>query len=476
MVSPKSRGEDLKMKRRTFARSLGVLLGALGLGSSGPVVGAAQGRRARGRTGVPAKPGTPRRQPRTDLAQHARVDGTRLTRTLDRLESFGRTPEGGISRVAFSQADRDARTYVTGLLEDAGFSVEIDTAANLLARRPGEEDLPPIMMGSHLDSVPGGGNYDGQVGTMGAVEVARTLADADHRTRHPLEVVVFTNEEGGKTGSRAMAGEVEGFELDLETASGLTIGEGLRANGGDPDRLDEARRSEGSIAAFLELHIEQGAVLHRDGIPIGVVEGIVGIRRWAITVEGFTNHAGTTPMPDRRDALVAAARLVDRVNRVALEMEGRQVATVGRIAAEPGAPNVVPGRVTASLEIRDLSMEKIDRVYAAIAAEAGRIGEESGTEITFEPFYLSRAAPTDPRLRDMVEEEAADLGLESLRMPSGAGHDAQSIALLAPVGMIFVPSVEGISHSPREFSQPADIEAGANVLLRTLLRVDREWG
>jgi N-carbamoyl-L-amino-acid hydrolase len=425
---------------------MGTLLGAVGLGSAlDPVIAAAEGQRATRR--APARPGKRGHRPTRRRAQDLRVDGARLNQTLESLKAFGRTPEGGISRVAFSQADRDARVYVTGLLEEAGFSVEIDTAANLLAQRAGEEDLVPIMIGSHLDSVPGGGNYDGQVGTMGAVEVARTLVDADHRTRHPLEVVVFTNEEGGKTGSRAMAGEVEAFELDLETASGLTIGEGLRANGGDPDRLDEARRPERSIAAFLELHIEQGGVLDRDGIPIGVVEGIVGIRRWAITVEGFANHAGTTPMPDRRDALVAAARLVDRVNRVALEMEGRHVATVGRIAAEPGAPNVVPGRVTASLEIRDLSMEKI----------------------------LSKAAPTDPRLRDLVEVVAADLGLQSLRMPSGAGHDAQSIALLAPVGMIFVPSVDGISHSPRELSRPADIESGANVLLSTLLRIDREW-
>ncbi len=462
------------MKRRTFARTMGTLLGAVGLGSAlDPVIAAAEGQRATRR--VPARPGKRGRGPTRRRAQDLRVDGARLNQTLESLKAFGRTPEGGISRVAFSQADRDARVYVTGLLEEAGFSVEIDTAANLLAQRAGKEDLVPIMIGSHLDSVPGGGNYDGQVGTMGAVEVARTLVDADHRTRHPLEVVVFTNEEGGKTGSRAMAGEVEAFELDLETASGLTIGEGLRANGGDPDRLDEARRPERSIAAFLELHIEQGGVLDRDGIPIGVVEGIVGIRRWAITVEGFANHAGTTPMPDRRDALVAAARLVDRVNRVALEMEGRHVATVGRIAAEPGAPNVVPGRVTASLEIRDLSMEKIDRVFEAIVQQADRIAAESGTEIAFEPFYLSKAAPTDPRLRDLVEVVAADLGLQSLRMPSGAGHDAQSIALLAPVGMIFVPSVDGISHSPRELSRPADIESGANVLLSTLLRIDREW-
>ena len=404
-----------------------------------------------------------------------RVDGERLNATLRHLARFGRTPEGGISRVAFSEADREARTYAMGLLEKAGYSVHVDVAANVVARRAGSADLKPIMFGSHLDSVPDGGNYDGQVGSMGAMEVARTLADAGRLTRHPLEVVFFANEEGGKTGSRAMAGEVDDRELALQTASGLTIGEGLAANGGAPARLSEARREAGSLAAFLELHVEQGGILDRSGIPIGVVEGIVGIRRWSVTVNGFANHAGTTPMADRRDAMVAAARFVDAVNRVALETEGRQVATVGRIQAEPGAPNVIPGRVTASLEIRDLEMDKIERVFAAIRAEGERIAAETDTEIAFEPFYLSRAAPTDERLRDRVQTAASRLELESLRMPSGAGHDAQSIAQIAPVGMIFIPSVDGISHSPRERSRPAEITAGADVLLRTLLALDETW-
>ena len=440
------------MKRRTFTKHALSAIGALSVGqwvAGADLMGA-----------VPP-----------DL----RVDGERLNATLRDLARFGRTPEGGISRVAFSAADREARTYVAGLLEDAGFSVDVDVAANLIARRAGSPDLQPIMFGSHLDSVPDGGNYDGQVGSMGAVEVARTLADGGHITRHPLEVVFFTNEEGGKTGSRAMAGEVADRELALQTASGLTIGEGLAANGGDPARLADARRERGSLAAFLELHVEQGGVLDRLGIPIGVVEGIVGIRRWNVTVHGFANHAGTTPMADRRDAMVTAARFIDAVNRVALEMEGRQVATVGRIQAEPGAPNVIPGRVIASLEIRDLEMDKIDRVFAAIEAEGRRIAGETATEISFEPFYLSRAAPTDGRLRDMVETAAGGLALETLRMPSGAGHDAQSIAQIAPVGMIFIPSVDGISHSPREESRPAQITAGADVLLRTLLVLDETW-
>jgi N-carbamoyl-L-amino-acid hydrolase len=265
---------------------------------------------------------------------------------------------------------------------------------------------------------------------------------------------------------------VDPAELDVMTASGFTIGDGTLRIGGDLGRLEEARREPGSLAAYFELHIEQGFVLDRAGIDIGVVEGIVGIKRWNVTVEGFANHAGTTPMNQRKDAMVSAARMIEAVNQIARSTPGRQVATVGRVNAEPGAPNVIPGRVTFSLEIRDLEMSKIDEVFEAIRGEATRLAESDGTSVGFEQFYTSRAAPTALPLRDVIEAEAQRLSLTTLRMPSGAGHDAQSIALLGPVGMIFVPSLEGISHSPLERTTPEHITAGANVLLRSLLAVD----
>ena len=211
-----------------------------------------------------------------------------------------------------------------------------------------------------------------------------------------------------------------------------------------------------------------------DGIDIGIVEGIVGIRWWDVTLEGVANHAGTTPMGRRHDALLAAARLVTAVNEVVTGVPGRQVGTVGRIAAEPGAPNVIPGRVVMSLEIRDLSMEKIDSLYEGIVEKARSIEAESGVRITFTPLDVTAtAAPTDERIRSLVEESAKGLGLSHVRMPSGAGHDAQEIARIAPVGMIFVPSVDGISHSPKEYTRPEDVANGANVLLHTILRLDR---
>ena len=406
-------------------------------------------------------------------SQVPEVDGLRLNQRMRSLARFGANAAGGIDRVAFGDANIEALDWVAGLLAEAGFSPSIDFAGNLIARKPGSRpELSPIMLGSHIDSVPGGGNYDGQVGSMGALEVAISLADAAYTTRHPLEILIFSNEEGGKTGSRALAGEVQVFELDIVTASGFTIADGLRRLGGNPDRLAEVRRADEEAEAFLELHIEQGAVLDTDEIHIGVVEGIVGIMRWNVIVDGKTNHAGTTPMDRRADAMVGAARFVDLVHTTARRMPGQQVATVGRLEAEPGVPNVIPGRVTMTLEIRDLSMAGIERVYDEINRNLVRVMDQTETRFSFQRFYTSRAAPTAPWIREIIETSARGLGLSTRRMPSGAGHDAQSIALFAPVGMIFVPSVAGVSHAPDEHTTPQDIINGTNVLLRTLLELD----
>jgi beta-ureidopropionase / N-carbamoyl-L-amino-acid hydrolase len=402
-----------------------------------------------------------------------RVNGERLLRQLEALAEYGRNEEGGVSRVAYSEADREGRAYVLSLMREAGLEVEVDAAANLVGRRPGREaGLRPLAFGSHIDSVPMGGNYDGPVGSLAAIELARTLREQGIATRHPLEVLVFSNEEGGKTGSRVLSGEHEERELELRTASGRTIGEGIAFLGGDPARLAEVAREPGSLAAFVELHIEQGGVLEAAGLDIGVVEGIVGIKRWDVAWEGFANHAGTTPMGQRQDALLSAARFVQAVNEAARARPGRQVATVGRIAAEPGAPNVIPGRVTASLEIRDLEAATIERLHEEIARRSEEIARADGTRVSLEEIYHSRAALADPVVMRPVAAAAEALGLSAMTMPSGAGHDAQSMARLGPMGMIFIPSVGGISHAPSEFSRPEDVVAGADVLLRTVLRLD----
>ena len=380
-----------------------------------------------------------------------------------------------MSRVAYSEADRQGREYVLGLMRAAALEPAIDAAGNIIGRRGGRDaSRRPILFGSHIDSVPEGGNYDGDVGSLGAIEVAQTLAEHDVVTRHRLEVVIFQNEEGGLFGSRALTGELAERELSLVSNSGKTIREGIAFIGGDPTRLETVRRARGDLAAYLELHIEQGGTLDREKIDIGVVEGIVGINQWEVTVEGFANHAGTTPMNQRRDALLAAAKFVEAVNRVVTSVPGRQVGTVGRMQAFPGAPNVIPGKVVLTLELRDLDAAKIQSIYRRIVAESGRIGRASGTSFSYREINVNTPAPTDPRMRRVIEASARELGLSTKSMPSGAGHDAQDMARLAPTGMIFVPSVGGISHSPRELSRPKDIENGANVLLRAVLKVD-EW-
>ncbi len=405
--------------------------------------------------------------------QPPRVDGQRLNAILGVFRQFGGTDDGGTTRLAYSAEDIQGRRYAAEAMEQSGLEVSTDLAGNLIGTRPGTDpEALPIIIGSHMDTVPGGGSYDGQVGVASALEIALTLHHHRVELHHPLEVVIFQNEEGGKTGSRALVGRVEPHELDIVTASGLTIRDGIARLGGDPARLDEARREPGSMAGFLELHIEQGAVLAAAGIQIGVVEGIVGIRRWDVTVRGAQNHAGTTPMNQRRDALVAAADFIRAVNDVATNTEGRQVATVGRIEAVPGAPNVVPGEVRATLEIRDLEMEKIASVFDEIESRARQVGGDHEVTIELDRFYESHAAPTDPRFRDIIEASAEALGYTHVRMPSGAGHDAQSMAELGPVGMIFVPSRDGISHSPREYTAPEDITRGADVLLGAVLALD----
>src|SRR5690349_5240472 len=402
-----------------------------------------------------------------------RVNGQRLMVHLMTLAEFGKNPQGGVSRVAYSDADHAGRGYVLDLLKAARLDFKIDAAGNLTGRRPGaDNNLKPLLIGSHVDSVPEGGNYDGAVGSLGAIEVAQTLAENNVTLRHPLEVVIFQNEEGGLIGSRAIDGELTEKELDLVSRSGKTIRDGINFIGGDTTKLSQVRRNKGDIGGYVELHIEQGGTLEAEKINIGVVEGIVGINWWDVTIEGFANHAGTTAMNNRQDALLAAAKFIEAVNRVVTSVPGRQVGTVGRINALPGAPNVIPGKVVLSLELRDLDAAKINMLFEKIQAEAQKIAADSKTKFDFKEINVNIPAPTDPRIRSLISDAARDLGLTTKPMPSGAGHDAQDMARLGPVGMIFIPSVGGISHSPREFSKPEDIADGANVLLHTLLKLD----
>jgi N-carbamoyl-L-amino-acid hydrolase len=404
-----------------------------------------------------------------------RINAERLQRNLEGLSVYGRPAAGtfaaGVSRVAYSDADLAGRKYAMELMRAAGLDPRIDAAGNIMGLREGtDRSLKPILFGSHIDSVPQGGNFDGDLGSLSAIEVLHTLKEHDVTTRHPLQMVIWQNEEGGLVGSRAARGEA----LDLERQyNGGRLSDALRKIGGDPAKLADARIAPGAFHCYLELHIEQGGNLDRAGIPIGVVEGIVSIDEYDVEIHGFANHAGTTPMPERRNALLAAAKLIEAVQQIVTREPGRQVGTVGRLAVYPNAPNVVPGLVKHSIELRDLSAEKISRLGDEIQKQAQQIARETNTEINIKKIENDPAALATPEIQSQIEEAARSLGLKTMRLPSGAGHDAQMMAKLGPMGMIFVPSGGGISHSPKELTRWPDCANGANVLLQTILGMQK---
>jgi N-carbamoyl-L-amino-acid hydrolase len=402
------------------------------------------------------------------------VDGARLNGRLAEIGKFGANPFGGVTRLAYTDADRDARSAVMRWMTEAGLAPNVDVAGNIIGRRAGSNaSLKPLVFGSHVDSVPEGGNFDGNVGVLAAIEAAQTLREQSITLRHPIEVSVWANEEGGLYGSRAVSGQLTAPELKNVARSGKSIEAGVAFLGGNPARIAEARRNKGDVAGYFELHIEQGGVLEQTSTHIGIVEGIVGIRWWDVTITGFANHAGTTPMDQRQDSMLAAGRFIDMVNRVIRAEPGRQVGTVGRLQATPSAPNVIPGKVVCSLEIRDLDDAKIAMLFERVRQEARAIGEATRTTFEYADLHVNAAAPSDARMREVIADAARAHNLSARVMPSGAGHDAQAIAQLAPMGMIFIPSIGGISHSPKEFTRADDIVNGANVLLAAVRSADR---
>ncbi len=402
-----------------------------------------------------------------------RVNGQRLNGWMSAIGEFGKNPQGGVTRVAYTDADVAARAYAMQLMRDAKLSVSVDAAGNIFGKRAGvDPSAKPIIFGSHVDSVPEGGNFDGNVGTLGAIEVARTLGEQNIGTKHPLWVVCWQNEEGGTWGSHLVTSDPTPVELTTMSQSGKRIADGVRFIGGTPDNIAAARLRRGDAHGYLELHIEQGGTLERERRDVGVVEGIVALGQWDVTIDGFANHAGTTAMGERHDALLSAARFTDMVNRVVTAEPGGQVGTVGRIQAFPGARNVVPGKAICALELRDLEDRKVQRLYDVIVAESRKIGAMNGTTFAFQHVITHESARCDERVRSLIGASATSLGFSTRSLPSGAGHDAQNMARVCPMGMIFIPSVGGISHSPKEYSRPQDITNGADVLLGAVLAMD----
>lgn len=405
-----------------------------------------------------------------------------LDRILGRLEELyqcGAQEDGTFTRMAYSPEDRKGRELFMDYFRKLGIEPEMDTAGNLIARLEGEDpNLPAIMTGSHLDTVPDGGRYDGALGCVAGLEVCQTLIESGRRLRHPLEVVVFTDEEGfrfgsGMLGSSAMCGQdlhVSGEDLDMY---GQTRGDVLKACGLKVSDLGKARRSKDSVHCFLELHVEQGASLYKKQIPVGVVTSIAGVSRFEIKITGEANHAGSTVMEDRKDALVAAARFVARVPEIVAEYGNPfTVATVGTMKVVPNSVNVIPGEAHFHLEIRDQDENVMETIEQKLRECLGSICGEMGEEYSFNRFSYHEPAPMNEWVKDAIEASVKELDIPYTKVPSGAFHDSLLMTTVFPTGMIFVPSVGGISHSRYEFTEGRDIGQGCRVLLETVLRVD----
>lgn len=405
------------------------------------------------------------------------INESRINQTLQELGHLGESPEG-MDRVAYSPEDIAGRDYTIKLMQEAGLETRIDAAGNIIGRRAGSDDnLPAIALGSHTDTVPKGGKYDGALGVMGAIEVIRTLEEQGHLTRHPLEVIDFTNEEGTRfhrwlVGSRSMSGLLEQEDLDALDDDGLSLGPCIADIGGDLSRIGEAVRSPGELAAYFELHIEQGPYLHQSGNPIGVVTGITGRAVFEVEIEGKANHAGTTPMSTRRDALVSASKLVLNIQKMAAEQEICRVSTVGSIKAIPNAVNVIPGHASIGLEFRDTDMEALAAAEQELRRATDQAAVDDIVNIEVIRHRFTSAVPITADMQVLVAEAAENCGMAWEPLASGAGHDAQAVANIAPVAMIFVPSIDGISHAIEEYSTPQDCANGAQVLLELLLLAD----
>jgi N-carbamoyl-L-amino-acid hydrolase len=355
-------------------------------------------------------------------------------------------------------------------MEEVGMQVRIDPAGNLMGHYPGENPhAPALVTGSHLDTVPNGGIYDGAYGVLAGLEVVRVLAEKQLRLIHPVEVIVFTDEEGTMLGSKAISGSVVAVD---STEVSLEMQARLAQLGGDWGQIAQARRGATEMAAFIELHVEQGPVLEVVGAEIGIVTGIVAQRRFMITVQGQASHAGTTPMSMRRDALVAAAQIVLAVNQLDLT-PGDQVATVGQLHVFPNAVNVIPGQVELSLDIRDLSNSHLDTLLNFLQEQIQIIAKVTQTQIQVEEKMRNQPALANPEIQATIAQVCDDFGLSYHSLPSRAGHDAQELAKITDMGMIFVPSQAGISHAETEFTSELQCIKGANVLLQTLVRLDK---
>jgi len=401
------------------------------------------------------------------------IDRKRLETSIEELGRIGATPRGGLTRLALTDEDKRGRDWLVERMKEAGLRVTVDQMGNIFGERAGAESLPPVMMGSHADSVPTGGKYDGQLGVLCGLEVIRALNDRKVRTRHPVTLVIFTNEEGARFQPAMIASGVMAGKIALEDAYNARDKDGIRL----VDELERIGYLGGEpcvprpFRAYLELHIEQGPFLEEEGLSVGVVEGIVAIAWSRLTIHGVQDHAGPTPMRIRHDAMVAAADVVTRVRGIAREIGGDLVTTVGNLTVHPNIVNAIPGRVQMSIDMRDPTDATLDRARTMLDRAVKDACEREGVTFELEHYWRVPFTPFDQDVVSAIERAAKTTGAGYRRILSGAGHDAQYMGAIGPTGMIFVPSRDGRSHCEEEFTPMDDIEHGANTLFRAAVEL-----
>lgn len=412
-----------------------------------------------------------------DSLHTPRINGARLWQSLMDLGAIGATPKGGVCRIALTEEDRIGRDLVVRWCREAGLDVRVDEIGNLFARRAGSDPhAPAVCTGSHIDTQPSGGKFDGNFGVLAGLEVMRTLNDLGIVTRAPLEVAVWTNEEGTRFTPVMMGSGVFAGAFDVAYAhaqadrAGVNVGAALDAIGYRGTQI-AGEVPGGMYAAYFEAHIEQGPVLEAAGLPIGVVSGALGQQWYDVTVTGMDAHAGPTPLALRHDAMLAAARMVEAVNRIARDESPHGRGTVGYLEVKPNSRNVIPGRVDFAIDFRNLTQAGLDRMDAAMRAAFAGIADAAAVEVEIRQVVKFEPCAFAPACVSAVRRAADLLGLPNMDVVSGAGHDAVYIARRAPTGMIFVPCKDGISHNELEDALPEHIEAGANVLLQAMLSV-----
>ena len=404
------------------------------------------------------------------------INTERLKKRIEDLAAIGREEDYGIYRMAFSAGDKLGRDWFKNEIREAGLDLYEDGAANIHARLNWRADVPSVMSGSHLDTVPGAGHLDGALGVLVALECLQCLKEQGAKTQYPLEAVAFSDEEGrfgGMFGSQAMTGKLTPESIhqavDLD---GVSISEAMKTMGLNAMDALHARRNPKSIHAFVEMHIEQGPVLDQMQCPVGIVEGIVGLFRWDVNLIGHANHAGTTPMNMRNDAFNGVAEIATQIPRI-LEEYGseRSVATIGRVELFPGAANVVPGKANFSLEVRDTEKRILEELHLAFRRSLSAIARRLG--LMFEFNVVSKIEPVkcDNGIMQTIKSVADDFNIKTFQLPSGAAHDTQMLASITRAGMVFVPSKEGRSHSAAEWTDMEDIFAGANIMINTLYKL-----